>query len=127
MQGKHAVRAAQALFFLNAAVWLAFGTLWLIDTSGRTSVQAAAAWIVGLLMLGNVLAMLVCGIGLGTRRRLFYFLSLAVLAANLLLTLTDQVGLFDSITFGVDAVLLVLLVATRRHIPTRLRTAKPGL
>ncbi len=114
MREKSAARAAQALFFLNAAVWLAFGILWLVDSSGRTGVQATTAWIVGILMLGNVLVMLVCGIGLGTRRRLFYFLALVVLAANLVLTFTDQVGLFDWITAAIDLVLLALLVATRK-------------
>ena len=114
MQAKNAVRAAQALFFLNAAVWLTFGVLWLVDSSGRTGVRATTAWIVGILMLGNVPAMLLCGMGLGTRWRLFYFLALAVLAANLVLTFTDQVGLFDWITAAIDLVLLALLVATRR-------------
>jgi len=125
-QAKPAVRAAQALFFLNAAVWLAFGIVWLVDTSGRTSVQVTTAWIVGILMFGNVLAMLLCGIGLGTYRRLFYFLALAVLAANLVLTFTDQVGLFDWITAAVDLVLLALLVATRRLYSVRSLSGSPS-
>ena len=127
MPGKSAVRAAQALFFLSAAVWLAFGLLWLLDTAGRTPVQAATAWVVGLLMLGNVLAMLVSAIGLGTRRRLFYFLAVGVLAINLALTLTDQVGLFDWITFALDLALLVLLVVTRRLYSSPFsRGGRPG-
>ena len=114
MRDKYAIRAAQALFFLNAVVWLAFGILWLVDTAGRTPVQATTAWITGILMLGNVGAMLLSGIGLGTRRRLFFLFALVVLVVNLVLTLTDQVGLFDWITLGIDLVLLALLVATLR-------------
>jgi len=114
MRDKYAIRAAQALFFLNAVVWLAFGILWLVDTAGRTPVQATTAWITGILMLGNVGAMLLSGIGLGTRRRHFFLFALAVLVVNLVLTLTDQVGLFDWITLGIDLVLLALLVATLR-------------
>ena len=118
MREQYAVRAAQALFFLNAVVWLAFSILWLVDTAGRTPVQATMAWIIGILMLGNVGAMLLSGIGLGTRRRLFFLFALAVMVVNLVLTLTDQVGLFDWLTLGIDLVLLALLVATRRLYST---------
>ncbi len=63
-------------------------------------------------MIGNALAMLACAIGLGRRSRLFYYLSLAVIAFNLLLTITDQVGLFDYLTLLLDLLILVLLVAS---------------
>lgn len=47
------------------------------------------------------------------RKRLKYYLAVAFLSVNILLTVTDQVGLFDWITLVLDVGLLALLVATR--------------
>ena len=53
------VKAAQVLFFVNAATWLLLGI-----TSHTT-----ARLIVALLMFGNAGAMLVAGVGIGNQRR----------------------------------------------------------
>jgi lysylphosphatidylglycerol synthetase-like protein (DUF2156 family) len=85
--------------------------------AGRYPGGSITLWISGLLMFGNAATMLLSVLGLGTRRRLFYFFSLAVLAVNLVLTFTDQVGFLDWITFAIDLVLIALLVATRKLYP----------
>lgn len=101
------VIVAQAMFFLNAAIWILFGVLTLRRMHGST------AWIVAILMAGNAGAMLLAGWGIGKRQKRFYYLGIAVLAVNIVLTVTDEFGLFDLITLCIDVILLVLLIATR--------------
>jgi hypothetical protein len=59
--------------------------------------------------------MLAAGMWLGRGRRAAYAFALAVLGANILLTFTDQFGIFDFITLVVDVVLVVLLAAEAAH------------
>ena len=107
------IRAAQALFFLNAAIWIALGITSLLNVArGSTSIMTAI--VIGILMFGNAAAMVVSGFGLGKWRG-FYYLALAVLLVNIVLTFTDQVGLLDILTFVLDLALLVLLIATGKH------------
>jgi uncharacterized membrane protein (DUF2068 family) len=101
------VIVARAMFFLNAAIWILFSILTLRRTHGST------AWIVAILMAGNAGAMLLAGWGIGKRQKWFYYLGIAVLAVNIVLTVTDEFGLFDLITLLIDVILLVLLLATR--------------
>lgn len=105
------VRAAQALFFVNAAIWLILGVATLVRMS--VGLDRASALIVATLMAANAGAMLVAGIGVRRRRRLFYFFALAVLAVNIVLTVTDEFGLLDLATLLIDLVLLGLLIVTR--------------
>ena len=53
------------------------------------------------------------GIGIGRRRRLFYFFAMAILAVNIILTVTDEFGLLDLATLLIDLVLLGPLIVTR--------------
>jgi hypothetical protein len=50
----NSVKVAQALFFLNAAIWLSFGVLSLVRMAGRNPDQAITGWIVAIFMFGNV-------------------------------------------------------------------------
>lgn len=107
------LRIAQGLFLLNALIWTALGITSVLRAAGSQG-QALTPWVVALLMFPNAIAMLVCGLGIGTRRSLFYILALAVLAVNILLTLTDQFGLLDLITLVIDLVIFVLIVIVMR-------------
>ncbi|MCX6029164.1 MAG: hypothetical protein NT169_07650 [Chloroflexi bacterium] len=119
-QTPYIVRAAQAVFFLNAAIWLQFGVLSLIRMAGGSPDRAITAGIVAILMFGNVAAMLLCGVGLGKQQKRFYYLAVAVLVVNILLTVTDQFGVLDFITLVIDVGLLALLIATRsRYLSAR--------
>lgn len=75
--------------------------------------QSVAMWVVGILMFGNAGAMLLAGIGIGKPRRLFYLFAMAVLAVNIILTFTDQFGIFDLLTLLVDLALLAFLILAR--------------
>ena len=109
------IRLAQALSFLSDAIWLLFGIYTLTQMAGRYPAQSMTVWIVGILMLGNCAAMLLCGVGLATQQKIFYYLALAVLVINIVLTVTDEFGILDLITG---------LIATRRRY---LSPPEPGL
>jgi hypothetical protein len=109
-----AIKAAQALFFLNAAIWLAFAIA-APARIARSTGQPLAAVVVAILMLGNAAAMLVAGLALARRTRWLYYFGIAVLLVNILLTFTDQFGLWDFITLALDVALLGLLIDTRSY------------
>ncbi len=67
------IKAAQVLFFLNAAIWLLFGVISLARMATSGSGRPIATVVVAILMLGNAGAMLVAGIGTGKRHRLLYY------------------------------------------------------
>ncbi len=113
------VRAAQALFFLNAVIWLILGIVSLLRLSRGGPIPVVAALVIAILMFGNAGAMGISGIGLGTQRRGFYYLALAVLLVNIVLTFTDQVGVLDFLTLALDLALLGLLIATRKRYVSR--------
>ena len=120
-------KVTQALFFLNAAIWLSLGILSLARIESRNSHQAITAWIVAILMLGNAGVMLLSGVVIGKQQKRFYYLAVAVVVVNILLTVTDQFGMLDLITLVIDLVLLGLLVATRgRYLHTPDGVSQPG-
>jgi hypothetical protein len=110
----NAVRAAQILFFLNAVIWLILGIVSLLRLSRGSPIPIIMALGIAIMMFGNASAMIVSGFGL-RKWRGFYYLALAVLLVNIVLTFTDQVGLLDILTFALDLVLLGLLIVARKR------------
>jgi len=108
-------RAAQGLFVLNAIIWAALGIGSLLRLSASQSVPPAVALAVALLMFGNAGAMLLAAVGLGQRKRLFDFFAVALIAVNIVLTVTDQFGALDLATLVIDLILLGLLVGLLRQ------------
>ena len=108
------VRAAQALLGVNAIIWLLFGVTSITRMTRQYPEQGTYYLIVGVLMFANVAAMLVSAWLAGRPRKWGFFLVLAVLLANILLTFTDQVGFFDIATLLLDLVILFLLFSQRR-------------
>ena len=109
------LKVSQALFFLNAAIWLVFGIVSLVRMTHANPDFAVTAAVIAVLMFGNVGAMLLNGWGIGKQQKWFYYLALAVLAVNILLTFTDEFGPFDFITLVIDLVLLGLLIVIRKR------------
>jgi len=108
------MRWAQGLFLLNAAIWLVLGIASVVRLAGNAG-QGVTAVVVAVLMFGNAGAIALSGALLGQRRLLFYLFALAVLAVNMLLTFTDQVGALDWITFALDLVLVGILIVARKR------------
>jgi len=107
------VIVVQALFFLNAALWIVFGALGLARMVSRPTEPPSIGWIISLLMLANAAVMLWLGWGLGKGRKLFFYLAIPVLVVNSVLSVTDQFGLLDLIALAIDVALLILLIVTR--------------
>ena len=119
-QAPTSVRVARGLFLVNAVIWILLGVATLMRMAGGSTSLGSAAWIISILMFANACVMLWVGVGIGKQQRRFYYLALAVLAVNIVLTVTDQVGLLDWITLCLDVALFALLVATRaRYLPSR--------
>jgi len=112
----NALKTAQVLFCLNAAIWLAIGVESLIRVAHDGSAHQATALIIAVMMFGNVSALILSGWGIGRGGKRFYFLAVAVLIVNIVLTVTDQFGLLDLLTLIIDFILLGILLAARKWL-----------
>ena len=93
------------LFYLIGIVWFGLAVATFIG----------GGWLLGMLMVGNGAVLAAVGFGLNERPKLFYWLGLAVLAVNILLTFTDQFGFWDLATLLIDLVVFSLLISERKH------------
>lgn len=118
MHASKTVFGAQLLCYANTIIWLFFGVTSLANLGEGRGAPVYILAIVAVLMLANAAVFGLAGYGLGRGSRLAYLLALAIVALNLPLTITDQVGLYDWITLGVDTVLLGLLLAARKEFRT---------
>lgn len=106
------LRFTRLLFFLNTILWLAFGISTVVGVVSSYQEDTLMQWMVAIMMFGNAYAMMISGIGILSRRKIFYLLALAVIIVNIVLTFTDQFGLFDFVTLVIDGVILALLIAS---------------
>ncbi len=103
------------LFWLNAAVWLAFG-IWSMVRIGNGGVGSSSTlWLIAILMLGNMVAFLWCSWAIQKQAARYRFGIIAILAVNIFLTFTDQFGLFDFLTLLLDLVLLVIVLTLHQR------------
>ena len=114
MKDPKIIRIVTGLFILNTAIWLALSLISVGNMIGRQAVPSYIQGVVILLMFANAAMMFLSGWGIKRGWRWFYSLAIAVLAVNILLTFTDQVGALDWITLVIDLVLLILLVVFRK-------------
>ena len=111
------IRAAAGLFFLMAIIWGIFGISSLLR--GISAGSLLPAVILATLMFVNAGLYLWAGWGIRRRKRRFYFLGIGVLALNIVLTFTDQMGFYDWATLLIDLAALILLVVTRSRYMTK--------
>lgn len=104
--------ARLGLVFLGL-IWLVFGVYSLIRISGGSSSLANYAWIISGLMFINGGLLIWVGWRLGEKQRRYYLLALLILAVNILLTITDEFGIFDLVTLLIAIGIFILLLATR--------------
>jgi hypothetical protein len=116
------VTVARTLFVVNAAVWFVLGLVSLSRVADSTAGHGTTTLIIASMMFGNGVVMLGLGWVIGTRQKRAYYLALAVLAINILLTFTDQFGLLDLATLLLDVLLLAALLATRSRYSFATRT-----
>ena len=108
------LRIVQVLFALNAVVWIIFSIIRLQEISAEPLLDNPIYKALAILMLGNTVAMLVSAWLVGKKDTWGYAFALAILTVNIFFTFTDQTGFYDWATFGVDLVILLILVLKRK-------------
>ena len=92
------LKIAQALFALNALIWLAFGVfryfVWQKTHPGNETLEV----IIPLMMIVNAAGMAFCSFAIGKLKIWLYFAAVGYLLVNIVLTITDQFGVYDLIT-----------------------------
>lgn len=111
-------RAAVWLLYLNAGLWMILGIVSAGRLAGRPGQDVAAVIVAGL-MAGNAGALAVCGYALGRGWRWGWWLAVAVLGANAVLAIADQLGLLDIAFFLFNLGILGLLLAARAQFLRR--------
>ena len=112
------LRLAQILLLVNALTWIGLGSYSLFRFPvGEANLYVA--WVVVGLMFANALVLLLVAWGVGRGNRFLYWLGLGQVGVNLLLSVTDQVGLWDWAVLLLNAVTLAVLFAQRRHFGVR--------
>ena len=110
------VAVGRALLFLNVALWVAFASWSLARTAQPGAQRPTMLLVMGVLMLGNAGALGLAGLALRPGRRAAFWLAVALVAANAILSVTDEFGPFDLVPLALSLVTLWWLVARRRAI-----------
>jgi hypothetical protein len=113
IEGKTSINLAEWGFILLGVIWFLFGMYSLIRISGGSTSLSNFGWIIAGLMFINGAVLIWIGWGLREARRFYFYLALLVLVGNILLTITDEFGIFDLVTFMIAISLLILLLVTR--------------
>ena len=108
MKGTHTAvkKIAIAGLTLESVGWLGLTLVYLIWISVGTIMDM----ILMVLMAGNGIAFLLLTRGMIRGRKLWWILSIIWTGINLVLTLTDQFGIWDWVALVVNGVLLTLLI-----------------
>ena len=96
---------AQALFYLNALIWLGLTAAGYVRIQQSGALSGLAPLVIAVMMGGNAVAMLLAGALAAILATV-----MLLLLVNILLTFTDQFGLLDIITLLIDLLLLALVV-----------------
>jgi hypothetical protein len=113
------------LFFINAAVWLAFGisSLLLRAMDGGS----LARWVITGMMLANAIVMIWFGIMIPRGRAWIITLAILYMALNAALSIADQFGWIDAIILLFNLCVLGTLLATRYRINQTAKAASSEL
>ena len=108
------LKLTRSMFFLNAAVWLAFGIssllLRAIDEGSLTR------WVITIMMIANAIVMIWFGVMIVTGRKWVFFLAILYTALNVVLSIADQFGWVDALILLLNLIVLGLLFVTRQRM-----------
>jgi sugar phosphate permease len=108
------LKLTRNLFFLNAAVWLAFGISSLlfraIDEGSLTR------WVITIMMIANAIVMIWFGVMIVTGRNWVFILAILYMALNVVLSIADQFGWVDALILLLNLIMLGLLFVTRSRM-----------
>ena len=110
------MRISQGLIYVNALIWLVAGVAIFFRPRMNPTIPS---WIfigMAILMLGYGVILLGLGIGLGTRKKFFYYAALAMIALSVILPIFDDFGLADLLAVVLPAMTLIYLIYKRDNI-----------
>jgi hypothetical protein len=119
------LKLTRTLFFLNAAVWLAFGISSLLFRAIVGGNQTR--WVITILMIANATVMIWFGVMLSSGRARVIFLAILYMALNVVLSITDQFGWIDAIILLLNLCLLGMLFLTRHRMKQTARATSGEL
>jgi hypothetical protein len=105
----------QYLFFFTAITLVAFGVNSMFRVSFDSNMKAIYM-VYAILMLGDALAMLFCGLLIRGRIPAVFWLAVTVLCLNIILTIFDQFGLIDLLFVLLNASTLGLVINLRKEL-----------
>jgi hypothetical protein len=111
---KKSAALVQYLFFFTAIVLMAFA----VNSMFRVSIDSNMKdiyMVYAVLMLGDALAMLACGLLIRVRKPAIFWFAVTILSLNILLTIFDQFGLVDLIFVLLNASTLGLVINFRKE------------
>jgi len=109
---------AQYSFFLLAGVLSTFGVNSMFRASPDPNLRMVYM-IYGILMLGDALAMLLCGLFIRSGKPVVFWLAIATLSLNILLSIFDQFGWVDILFVLLNASTLGLVLNLRKELTPR--------
>jgi hypothetical protein len=106
---------ARYLFFITAVIlfFLGLGSFMRIDPNPAMKTIYA---VYGILMLGDALAMAICGLNINRKIKAGFWLAVIVLSLNIVLTIFDQFGLIDFLFAVLNVITLILLLVVRKEL-----------
>jgi len=102
-------------FFFTALVLAVFGVNSLMRFNPSPDIRAIYM-VYGTLVLGDALAMLLCGFFINRTIPAVFWFAVTILSLNILLTIFDQIGLIDLLFVLLNASTLGLLANFRKEL-----------
>jgi len=105
----------QGLLLLNMIVWVALGGLTLHKQAAAAADAVSFQQTIGLMMIGNALIFGV--LAFSYRKPHFRNITVVWLMVNIVLTFSDQFGLYDVLTLMLDVLIMVLILVQKKRYP----------
>lgn len=124
-QTTNMLKLTRYLFFLNAAVWLAFGIASLLFRA--LDGGSLTRWVITVMMIANAAVMLWLGVKIVTGQNRIFFLAILYTVLNVVLSIADQFGWIDALILLLNLCLLGSLFLTWRRMNQTVGTSSGEL
>jgi len=119
---KITLKILYSILFLLAAFWLVAG-FYMFFKEVKTELFWSAH-VIGVLTVGNAFVFLLLAWGVWKRVSWVYYPGLVYLAVNVVLSLTDEIGIYDLISLVVSLVAFIFFYKIKAVILTDKKTIK---
>jgi hypothetical protein len=120
------VRLLQAAFVLDVIFWVALSVGGLVMGARAPGGISGSRLVVSAMMLANAALLAWLAWALARRNRIIYIITVVLIFATAVLSITDEVGLFDLISLAVNLGLLILLFLARGEYRKSASSPVPG-